>query len=192
MRDVSKLTPGDIADDLVKLHNLPKSDQVTHEALLQEVNGYFQHNINELKQKAAQGQTRDLRGDVDCLFTNVINMTSFDQREGPKADFHKAVIDETVRDGKSFLELDAYQSDRNKIPLCFQISDNVAGLSFTIKTNGEKNADFLYQESMRRHIQFPQQYKTWSQYWGSGGTSQNSPYRPANQQPIRTKSKWES
>lgn len=207
MRNPRELSPSDIADDLVKLHNLPKNDRTTHDALLQEVNAYFQYNINDLKQKAAQGQIRDLRTDVVCLFQNVINMTSFDQREGQKSPFHMAIFDEAFKDvpskdgkstvRKSFLELDAYEPDRNKIPLCFQIADsaprdNTAVLSFTIKTHGEQNADYLYQEFQRRNMPFPPQFKTWSQYWGSGSASQTQPYKPADQQPIRRKNPWMS
>ncbi|MBX9770692.1 MAG: hypothetical protein K2X29_04945 [Candidatus Obscuribacterales bacterium] len=174
MRNPRELSPADVADDLAKLHNLPTSDKTAHEALLQEVNGYFQYNINRLKQEAqiphSDGRPHDLRGDVIALFKNVENMTSFDQRPGEKAPYHMDSVD----DGKN-------------IPICFHYFDNGSKLSFSIRTDGSYNPDFMYQQSKKYNVPFPQPYKTWSQYWGGSDTPNVQPYNPGG----RTKGKYE-
>lgn len=175
MRDPRELRAADIADDLVKLHNLPPSDRGAHEALLQEVNSYFQYNINELrKQQAlahAQHREYDLRGNVIALFKNVEVQTSFDQREGPKAPYHMDFLDFNNNRIELNAVMDASSRERPQIPTCFQYSDQQSRLSFTINTDGNLNADFLYQQMVNRKLAFPPQYKTWSQYWGGQPTA---------------------
>lgn len=187
MRNPRDLTAKEIAEDLVKMHN----HDPAHDELLKEVNAYFQHNINELKNKThspnPNERPRNLRGDVIALFKNVEVQTSFDQREGPKAPYHVDFLDVYSLNGKNFFRLNDSPDNRNIIPVIFQFSDPESRLSFTVKTDGDNNADFLYQEMGRQGSTFPQQYKTWSQFWGSGTTATTPPYQPGRQ----GKSKYE-
>ncbi len=183
MRNPRELSAADIADDLVKMHNLPTSDKATHDALLQEVNGYFQYNINKLKQEAqtphSDGRPHDLRGDIIALFKNVENMTVFGKSPDEQSPFNVAYLDQYNYGGKNVFALNESPANRNLIPTCFQFTDagpfpdNRPRLRFTIRTDGVSNPDFLYQEFSQQN----QPYKTWSQYWGGGTTSGTPSYQ---------------
>lgn len=181
MRNPRDLTSKDIAEDLVRMHN----HDPAHDELLKEVNAYFQHNINELKRQAnspnPNERPQDLRGEVIALFKNVEVQTSFDQREGPKAPYHVDFLDVDSQNGKSIFRLNESPANRNIIPSIFQYSDAESKLSFSIKTNGDNNADYLYQEMTRQGTAFPSVYKTWSQFWGGGTTANTPPYQPGRQ-----------
>ncbi len=190
MRNPRDLSAQDIADDLVKLNNLPKSDQMAHDALLQEVNGYFQYNINELKKEQAQAhaahQDYDMRGNVISLFQTVKNYVGADRSPDQVPPINIAYFDfnsnGTITEGGT----PQYTSrEQPLVPTCFQISDGASKLSFSINTNGNYNADFLYQAFVARKANFP--YKTWSQYWGGAAPSAQpyqqggQPYQPGRQ-----------
>lgn len=197
MRDVRNLTSKDIADDIVQLHNLSPTDRAAHEALLQEVNAYFKYNIDKIKQ-TEQGinpdsrRPYDVRGDVIALFNNVMIQANDNQwvdrlnpQDGSRAGIPISVeyFDSHAQGSQSVLNSGESPTNRNIIPTAFQISDDASRLSFTIKTNGDLNPDYTYQEFSKARRPFP--YKTWSQYWGG------SPASAAQYQPGQGKSKYE-
>ncbi|MBX9878321.1 MAG: hypothetical protein K2Y22_07665 [Candidatus Obscuribacterales bacterium] len=181
MKDSQGRTPEGIAKKIEELNSLPKSDQGTHDRLLQEVNGYFQDRIKDLKTEQAQAHARhedyDLRGNIIAEFQTVKNYIGIDKPFSEKPPINIAYFDfnnnGTITEGGT----PQYTSrEQPLVPTCFQISDADTKLSFTINTDGKYNADFLYQAYMAKKTNFP--YKSWSQYWG-GRAPSAQPYQPS-------------